>query len=266
VVREIVAAGGNAAANSDAVGTDASAERIVDAAVAAFGRVDILVNNAGCSVITPLPGSTEDDIERVMRINYWGPYMLMRRVWPLMEKQGYGRILNVMSNAVLGIGAHAPYASAKSGLVGLTTDAAIEGRDKNIRVNGSFPIGYSRLAEKSQEDHRRWMEKHFHPAKVAQAVAYLVSRDVAATGEIFSVGGGRVSRIAFVNNDGYFDPDLTPESIAEHIAQIRDLSGAVEVTSCMNESARYHRWCPWTGGQQGPHTGDVVTGKKAHGG
>lgn len=251
VAAEIRTAGGQAIANAATVGSSASADDIVSATLTAFGRVDILINNAGGSTIAPIDELTDEDIERVMRSNYWGGYLLLRRVWPHMRKQGYGRILNVCSSATLGIGTIAPYSSAKAAMIGLTHEAAIEGKPHGILVSGTFPTGYSRLAAKSQEDARVWMEKNFHPALVAQAVAYFVSREMQHTGEIYGIGGGRVSRIAVFNNDGYFDRELTPEKVGAHMADIRNLRGAVHVGNSMEENMRYQRWLPWTGGRQG---------------
>jgi NAD(P)-dependent dehydrogenase (short-subunit alcohol dehydrogenase family) len=168
-----------------------------------------------------------------------------------MRGQGYGRILNVCSSAVLGIGTIAPYSSAKGAMVGLTHDAAIEGRTLGIVVNGTLPSGYSRLAAKSAEDQRRWMETYFQPELVASAYVYFVSREMQQSGELYSVGGGRVSRIAFFNNDGYFNRELTPELVAANIERIRDLSGAVHVGSSVEENMRNTRWLPWTGGRSG---------------
>jgi NAD(P)-dependent dehydrogenase (short-subunit alcohol dehydrogenase family) len=183
VVAEIRAAGGKAIASSVTVGDGAGADAIVNAALAAFGRVDVLINNAGGSTIAPLDDLTDAALERVMRTNYWGAYMLIRRVWPHMRTQQYGRIINVCSSAVLGIGTIAPYSSAKGAMVGLTHEAAIEGKPHDILVNGTFPAGYSRLAAKSAEDARRWMETYFQPEFVAQAYAYFASHDMQHTGE-----------------------------------------------------------------------------------
>ena len=255
VVEEIRAAGGKAAANSTTVSDGASADAIVNAALAAFGRVDVLINNAGGSTIAPIDELTDAALERVMRTNYWGAYMLIRRVWPHMRTQRYGRIINVCSSAVLGIGTIAPYSSAKGAMVGLTHEAAIEGKPHGILVNGTFPAGYSRLAAKSAEDARRWMETYFQPELVAQAYAYFASREMQHTGDIYGVGAGRVSRIAFVNNDGYFNRDLTPELVAQNIDRIRDLAGAVHVGSSWEENQRYQRWAPWTGGRGGTFSG-----------
>lgn len=251
VVDEIRAAGGTAVADATTVGTSAGADAILKAALDAFGRVDILINNAGGSTIAPIDDLDDSDIEKVMRTNYWGAYLLMRRVWPLMRNQGYGRILNVCSSATLGIGTVAPYSSAKAAMIGLTCEAAIEGKPHNLLVNGIFPAGYTRLAAKSQEDARIWMETYFSPNLVAQAVAYFVSAHMAHSGEIYSVGGGRVSRIATFNNDGYFNRELTPELVEQHINEIRDLEGAVHVASSAEENMRYTHWLPWTGGRSG---------------
>ena len=100
---EIVAAGSEAIADGTAVGSGDSAQVIVDAAMKAFGRVDILVNNAGGS--RPFHNVDEDDddkLEGVIRSNLLGSLMLMRRVWPVMRAQQYGRIVNTSSNTVLG--------------------------------------------------------------------------------------------------------------------------------------------------------------------
>jgi NAD(P)-dependent dehydrogenase (short-subunit alcohol dehydrogenase family) len=251
VVMEIRNAGGTAVADASTVGDSAAADRLLKLTLDAFGRLDVLINNAGGSTIAGIADLADEDIERVMRTNYWGPYLLLRRAWPIMQRQAYGRILNVSSSATLGIGTVAPYSSAKAALLGLTAEAAIEGKPHGILVNAIFPCGYTRLAAKSQEDARRWMEVSFPPALVARAVAYLVSSSMTASGEIFSVGGGRVSRMALFNNDGYFNRELTPELVAEHFEQIRDLSEAKPVHSSREENERYMSWLPWTGGRTG---------------
>jgi NAD(P)-dependent dehydrogenase (short-subunit alcohol dehydrogenase family) len=251
VAAEIRAAGGRATANSETVGDGAAADAIVAAALQAFGRIDILINNAGGSTIAPIDELEDAALEKVMRTNYWGAYMLIRRVWPHMRRQGYGRILNVCSSAILGIGTIAPYSSAKGAMLGLTHDAAIEGKPHNILVNGTLPAGYSRLAAKSAEDQRRWMETYFQPELVAQAYVYFVSREMQHGGDLYSVGGGRVSRIAIFNNDGYFNRELTPELVAANIDRIRDLEAAVHVGSSIEENMRNTKWLPWTGGRSG---------------
>jgi NAD(P)-dependent dehydrogenase (short-subunit alcohol dehydrogenase family) len=251
VVREITDAGGIAVADANSVGTGASAEAIVNTALAAFGRVDILVNNAGGALIGRLDEFSDAQIEGVVRSNYLGAYHLMRRAWPLMRAQHYGRIVNILSSGILGIGSLASYGSSKAALIGLTTEAAIEGREHDIRVNGVLPCGHSRLTEKSQEDAARWFRTYFQPEKVAAAVAYLASREVATSGELFSVGAGRVARMAIVSARGFLDPHLTPESLCANIERARDLGDAAVVASSWEESQRFLEIAPWTGGGQG---------------
>ena len=251
VADEIAAAGGQAAADATMIGTGAAAGAIVDHAIDAFGRVDILVNNAGGALIGDIDAYADEEIEGVLRTNLIGPYMLMRRVWPYMRAQSYGRIVNVMSSAVLGIGNIASYAAGKAGLIGLTADAAIDGRVHNILVNGIFPTGASRLTEKSLPDVALWYRTYFQAEKVSAMVAYLCSRDLTITGEIYNVGAGRVARLAMFDSDGMFDPDITPEAIAANIDLARDMSNAKMISSSWEQTERYFSVAPWAGGAKG---------------
>jgi len=246
VAEEIRAMGGKAVANGDSVGTGASAQAIVDAAVKAFGRLDILVNNAGGAILGEIDAFSDDEIEGVLRTNFIGPYMLMRRAWPIMREQRYGRILNIMSSAILGIGTLGPYSSGKAGLIGLTAEAAIEGVPLGIKVNGLFPAGFTRLAAPDGAV-RDWMETHFKPWQVAEAVAFLVSETMPATGEIFHAGAGRVSRSVFKNGAGYHHPALTAERLAENFEQARSVDGAETISSSWAELQRYFPVAPWQG-------------------
>lgn len=251
VADEICAAGGTAIASNVAVGTAEAAEQIVGTTLAAFGRVDAIVNNAGVTDFGAVADIPMEKLERVMLVNFWGPFNLMRAAWPAMQKQKYGRILNVMSSGILGIGHLVAYTAPKAALIGLTNEAAIEGKGDNILVNGLFPAGYSRLVERSDPPHRDWMKKYHLPEKVAAVVTYLVSNQMQSTGEIYTGGAGRISRVAFANNDGYYDDHITPEKIAENFDQARDMSDVQIHTSCWNLDSRYLKWCPWTGGEAG---------------
>jgi NAD(P)-dependent dehydrogenase (short-subunit alcohol dehydrogenase family) len=227
----IVAEGGVAIADGSMVGTGEAAAVMVDRAMAAFGRVDILVNNAGGAVVGALDAFEDAEIEGVLRTNLIGPYMLMRRAWPIMRAQGYGRIVNIMSGAIMGLGAHAPYAAGKAGLMGLNADAALQGKAFGVQVNGVCPVAYSRLAKGGPQEIADRLKQNYPPALVAEAVVYLCSRENAASGEIFHVGGGRVARYALFGNEGFYDAALTAESLAAHFDQARDLAGAHPLTS-----------------------------------
>ena len=216
----IRAAGGLAVADGHAVGEADAARAIVQAALDAFGRIDILINNAGISAPGPLESPTDEQAERVVRTNLLGPYHLTRAVWPIMTAQGYGRILNVSSNACLGMGRSAPYAMSKAGLLGLTVDNAREGEAAGIKVNAVMPTAYSRMIDAAPDKaFVAWMRDNMPAEKVVAAVLYLVSGECEITGQILSVGGGRVARIAYMAAAGIFDPEITPESVRDRIAE-----------------------------------------------
>src|SRR3546814_17583442 len=128
---------------SAGVQTCCSSDLIVQTATDRFGRVDILINNAGISRPAPFGEDSDADIERVFSVNLFGPYALMRAVWPGMMTRGYGRILNTSSGAALGSGISGAYAPSKSGIIGLTKDAAISGRSGERRV-GKEGVGTCR--------------------------------------------------------------------------------------------------------------------------
>jgi hypothetical protein len=77
------------------------------------------------------------------------------------------------------------------------------------------------------------------------------SANTGVTGEMFSVGAGRVARDAFFNAEGFHDANLTVEKLAENIDVARDLAGAALVTSSWEENSRYMKVAPWTGGETG---------------
>lgn len=239
VVDEIVDAGGEAVANGSSVGSGESASRIVNHAMDAFGRVDILVNNAGGGRNTLLHEDSDEQVEAVLRSNFIGPYMLIRRVWPIMQAQKYGRIVNMMSAAILGMATTGAYSAAKAGLIGLGNVAATEGKADGILINGIWPVGNTRLVGALTDDALiEWMKK-FPPHLVAEAMIYFCSDQVTSSGEIFSVGGGRVARNAFYNAEGFRDPQLTAESLARNIAAARDMSDSVLLPDVLTDNERF---------------------------
>jgi NAD(P)-dependent dehydrogenase (short-subunit alcohol dehydrogenase family) len=227
VVKEIVAAGGVAVADGTSVGSWEAARAIVGKALASFGRLDILVNNAGIALPGRITDFSDEEIDRALQIMLHGPYALIRTAWPIMESQSYGRIMNMSSSAALGIGANAPYGTAKAGIIGLTLDTAIGGKPLGILVNAVMPTAYTRLtSDLPDKNFSEWMRVNMPPEKVAQAAAYFLSRQSAVTGQILEIGGGRVARLGFYGNRGYFNAELTAESVAEHVDQTLAMESA----------------------------------------
>lgn len=137
VVAEVRAAGGEITGVQGNVSLKEDCERLIDAAVTAYGGVDVLCNNAG--VMDQFQGVAEldDDVwERVMAVNVNGPMFLTRKVVPIMIARGGGSIVNTASAAGLGGGASgAAYTVSKHGLVGLTRSTAWSYALKGVRCN-----------------------------------------------------------------------------------------------------------------------------------
>ncbi|TZG27813.1 SDR family NAD(P)-dependent oxidoreductase [Sphingomonas montanisoli] len=245
VVDEIAALGGEAIADASDIGAEDSPAAIVDKAFSAFGRVDILVNNAGGNRGDTIDALDDAQVMGLLRTNFIGGYMLLRRCWPHMRDQGFGRIVNIMSSAMLGRPGTAAYAAAKMGLLGVTNVAAIEGEPYDIRVNGVLPVGNTRLVggltEQALID---WMA-NFPPHLVGEAVAYFCAPECKETGEFYSVGAGRVARNAIFNATGFHDAALTAESLAANIGAARDMTDSKLMRHSADENASFFSVAPW---------------------
>jgi NAD(P)-dependent dehydrogenase (short-subunit alcohol dehydrogenase family) len=208
----IVKNGGQAVASTDNVATPEGARAIVQAAADAFGRVDIVVNNAGILRDKSLGKMTPEDFDGVLAVHVRGSYLVSQAAYPLMKEAGYGRIVNTSSPAGLfGNFGQANYSTAKMGLVGLTKTLGIEGARNGIKANAIAPIAWTRMTEALLPAE---FEAKFTPERVSALVAYLVHESCESSGEVFTVGGGRVARVFVAEGPGWKDDDLTPESIA----------------------------------------------------
>lgn len=228
VVSEIVALGGEAVANTDSVASPDGAAAIVATAIDAFGQIDILVNNAGILRDKAFHNMTTEMIDAVIDVHLRGAFYVTRAAWGHMRDQGYGRIVNTSSNSgILGNFGQANYGAAKMGLVGLTNVLAIEGARNNVKVNAIAPIAYTRMTE----DLMPGLEEKLNPDKVTPVVVYLCHEDCEVTGEIYSVGGGTVSRYFIGLTDGYVNPSMTVEDVRDNLALIRDETGYQVLTN-----------------------------------
>jgi 3-hydroxybutyrate dehydrogenase len=120
-------------------------ERIVAAiqtVVEQFGTLDIVVNNAGLQYVSPIEEFPTEKFELLIKVMLTAPFTMIKHAFPIMKKQGYGRILNIASiNGLIGFAGKAAYNSAKHGVIGLTKVAALEGAAHGITVNALCP-GY----------------------------------------------------------------------------------------------------------------------------
>jgi len=127
---------------------------------------------------------------------------------------------------VLGNFGQSNYGAAKMALVGLMNVLKIEGAKYDIKVNTIAPIASTRMTQELLGE----TAGLFDPALVAPAVAYFCSEECQLTGDLWSVGGGTISRFFIGLTDGYFKhPDgegmLTIEDVAANLDAIRDESG-----------------------------------------
>ena len=219
VVKEIEAIGGEAVVDGNTVATPEGGEAIVQTAVDAFGTVDIVVNNAGILRDKSFAKMEPAMIEAVFDVHLKGAFYVTRPAFLVMKEKGHGRIVNTASNAgLLGNFGQANYGAAKMGLVGFTHVLAIEGGRNGIKANAIAPVAHTRMTE----DVLGPIVEKLQPEKVSPVVAYLAHPDCEPSGQVFSVAGGVVARYFIGLTKGWFDRDLTPESVRDHLDEIRD--------------------------------------------
>lgn len=191
---------------------DASKEKdvqqYVDAAVKAYGRIDGLYNNAGIEGRqAPMTEYDIDVFKKVIDINLMGVYYGMRYVIPVMQKQKYGRIVNVASvGGLRGVQNQVAYVASKHAVSGMTKNAALEyGRD-GITTNAIAPgaILTPMVAEafkqvnpadpkKAESDYaqRNPTKRLGLPHEVAKVVAFLLSDEASyVSGQTIAIDGG----------------------------------------------------------------------------
>jgi len=205
VVDEIKAAGGKAIANSSDITKTATAQEIVDDAIAAFGEVHILVNNAGVLRDGMFVNSTEDEWDMVMQVHLKGHFCLaniLSRRWRDQAKAGNpvaARIINTSSGAGLqGSVGQSNYSAAKGGVATLTLVQASELARYGITVNALAPAARTAMTESAMPDLVKKPEDDsfdaWAPENVAPLVVWLGSEGSGeVTGQVFETQGGRIS-------------------------------------------------------------------------
>ncbi|SUN50663.1 3-ketoacyl-ACP reductase [Streptococcus dysgalactiae subsp. dysgalactiae] len=186
----VVAISGDVSEASDA-------KRMVSEAIEHLGSVDVLVNNAGITNDKLMLKMTEEDFERVLKINLTGAFNMTQAVLKPMSKARQGAIINVSS--VVGLTGNigqANYAASKAGLIGFTKSVAREVAARNVRVNAIAP-GFIEsdmtdvLSEKVQEQilGQIPMKRIGKAQEVAQLASFLAGQDY-ITGQVIAIDGG----------------------------------------------------------------------------
>jgi NAD(P)-dependent dehydrogenase (short-subunit alcohol dehydrogenase family) len=210
VVKDIIGAGGEAAAIVVDVSKVAENQRMIETAVKTYGRIDILFNNAGVPGET-IADTTEEKWRRTVDINLTGPYFACTFAIPYMRKQGGGVILNTGSAGGLRASGRSPsYSVTKAAIIMLTKALAkILGKD-NIRVNCICPgptetalsdafLGFPKTEEERQKAKtaslsRLPMGRQGKPEEIAAVALFMVSDDASfVDGAVWSVDGGELT-------------------------------------------------------------------------
>lgn len=212
-------AGGEALSNQGSVADPSTTEAMVALAIENWGRVDIVVNNAGIASAQRFPNVELEEMQRHVGVSLLGCLNSARAAWPYMVEQKSGRIVNTGSAACFG-NEIASYASTKAGLFGLTRAGAILGREHNININLLLPAAFSRLTDFLPEsDFKTHFKAEFSPESVSPLVGYLCSERCEVTGEAFSAGAGRFSRVVYAASPAV-DIDTEMDSVEQGMAEV----------------------------------------------
>ncbi len=163
-------------------------QRMVDAAIASFGRVDILVNNAGIRVRHPFGDYSAAEFDKLVAVNLRAPFLASQAVVPSMRASGGGRIITIASqNGIIATANSALYGLSKAALIYLTKAMALELAKDKIMVNavspGPIETEFTRGRMEREPGHREAREARIplgrwgKPAEVAEAVLFLASTD-----------------------------------------------------------------------------------------
>jgi acetoacetyl-CoA reductase len=181
------------------IGRNEDCERVIAEVLEQHGQLDILVNNAGVTVDKTMRKMTPEEWDKVIHINLSGAFYLSRAILQHMLDRNYGRIVNISSviGSAGGFG-QANYASAKSGLFGLTMSLALETASKGLTVNAVTP-GYI-TTDMTAAVPGDVMDKLVaripvgrlgEPNEVARVVEFLADPESGyITGQVYPVNGG----------------------------------------------------------------------------
>jgi NAD(P)-dependent dehydrogenase (short-subunit alcohol dehydrogenase family) len=199
VVDEIKKSGGKAIASTLSISEPGNADKIVEAAIKAFGRVDILVNNAGILRDRIFHRMSWSDWSDVITVHLHGSFAMSRACASHFRAQNSGSLVHMTSTSgLVGNFGQANYMAAKMGIVGLSRGIALDMQRFNVRSNCIAPFAWTRMidsipAETEQEKARVAAFRDMTPEKIAPLAVYLGSdRAEGISGQIFSVRNNEI--------------------------------------------------------------------------
>jgi NAD(P)-dependent dehydrogenase (short-subunit alcohol dehydrogenase family) len=233
VVREIEALGGAAVADGENVADFGGAKRLIDGAVATFGRLDILVNNAGILRDRMLVNMEEHEWDAVIEVHLKGHFAPTRHAaayWRGRSKAGdevAARVINTSSpSGVFGNVGQLNYGAAKAGIIGFTLIAAQELQRYGVTVNAIAPNARTRMTEAAFGEIPA-PEDGFDPADPANnspiVVALCADEAQDITGQVFFIYGGVVNMLSgweageLFASDERWDPDALLQELRDRL-------------------------------------------------
>jgi len=250
VVNEIKKAGGEAIASTLSISEPANAEKIVAAALDAFGRVDILVNNAGILRDRIFHRMSHMDWKMVIDVHLNGSFNVSRAAANYFKEQKSGAFVHFTSTSgLVGNFGQANYSAAKMGIVGLSRSIALDMAAFNVRSNCISPFAWTRMigtipADTDAQKARLERSKRMTPAKVAPMAVFLLSDAAHEAGVTSQIFGVRMNEIMLFsanrpvrsvhNSEGW-----TLESIAEQA-----VPSMKPYFTDMKRSPEYFTWDP----------------------
>lgn len=226
VVDEIKKAGGQAIASTLSISEPANGDKIVQAALDAFGRVDILVNNAGILRDRIFHRMSWADWSDVINVHLNGSFIMSRACATHFREQNSGAYVHMTSTSgLVGNFGQANYAAAKMGIVGLSRGIALDLARFNVRSNCVSPFAWTRMVQSIPTDDEKEKARvarasQVTPEKVAPLVVYLASDQAsgisgqilsARNNEIYLFNANRPIRTLH-RSDGW-----TPQKLAEQL-------------------------------------------------
>jgi NAD(P)-dependent dehydrogenase (short-subunit alcohol dehydrogenase family) len=223
VVAEIVALGGEAVADTGNVADWAAAKAMVDAAIAAFGRIDIVVNNAGICRFAETDTMTPDDWDLTIAVNLTGTAAVSHwaaRHWRSIGPEAGRAIINTSSPAGTNPAPGSPsYCASKAGVAAFTISAATELAALGVRVNAIAPMARTRMTldVPALDEIMKPVEVGFDrvaPEHVSPLVVWLASPQCRFTGRIFGIEGDDLFLFEGWSAEHHLNNDGRPWSIA----------------------------------------------------
>ncbi|PWA11810.1 2-hydroxycyclohexanecarboxyl-CoA dehydrogenase [Pueribacillus theae] len=201
-VETIKSEGGEALAVQVDVTKRSDVGTMVDRVIKHYGKIDVLVNNAGWDKVEPFLDNTEETWDKVIAINLRGVLNTCKTILPVMIEQGFGKVVNIASDAGrVGSSGEAVYSAAKGGIIAFSKTIAREMARYKINVNVVCPgPANTPLFQDVVKDNPKIssaleraipFRRLAEPEDIANAVCYFSSDEASfVTGQTLSVSGG----------------------------------------------------------------------------